>query len=107
MNDEKTVIIEKPTPRRFLADHWRTMRGWWSVRIGAVGVLLLAGMPALEDQIPALRDVLLGWFPRNGAQWVPMLCIVLTVLARVLSQAAVLDQLRRLLGRKDGGDGTQ
>ncbi len=105
MSDEKTVIIEKETPRGFLADHWRTMRGWWSVRLNEVGVLMLADMPAIKDQIPDLKQVLLGWFPRNGAQWVPIFCIVLTVVARVLSQAAVLDQLRRLFNRKGGDDG--
>jgi hypothetical protein len=86
----------------YFADRWTVMHRWWSVRIGVVGVLLIAGMPALEDQIPELKQILLGWFPRNGAQWVPMLCILLTVLARVLSQAAVIEQLRRALGKKDG-----
>jgi hypothetical protein len=80
----------------------KTIRSWWSVRVGAVGVLLLAGLPALADQIPDLKQVLLGWFPTNGAQWVPAFCIVLTVAARIVSQAAIIDQVRGMFRRKGG-----
>lgn len=81
------------------------MHRWWSVRIGFVGAILLAGIPELSNQFPNLAPTLLAWFPSGGQQWVPLIGVVLAVVARVVSQAAVVDAVRRILGKKEGGDG--
>lgn len=99
--DVKVIVVEKQK-HPALAERWVVMKSWWSVRVGAVGVLVMAGLPALADQIPDLKQVLLGWFPSNGAQWVPALCIAITVAARVVSQQFVIDRLRSMFQKKDG-----
>lgn len=85
------------------ADRWGRMHKWWSVRIGVVGAIMLAGIPELSNQFPNLAPTLLGWFPAGGQQWIPLVGVVLAVVARVVSQAAVIDAVRRLLGKKEPG----
>jgi hypothetical protein len=87
------------------ADRWHVMHRWWSVRIGVVGAILLTGIPELSNQYPNLAPTLLAWFPNGGQQWVPAGGVVLAVVARVVSQAAVIEAVRRLLGKKGGDDG--
>jgi hypothetical protein len=89
----------------FVAD-LKTIRSWWSVRIGALGVLLLAAIPAISDQFPNVAPSLLAFFPKHGQQWVPIAGAALAVAARVVSQAALLDRLRSMLSRKGSDDGT-
>lgn len=86
------------------ADRWRNMHRWWSVRIGVLGAIMLAGIPELSNQFPNLAPTLLAWFPNGGQQWVPVAGVVLAVIARVVSQAAVIDAVRRLFGKKGGDD---
>jgi hypothetical protein len=86
----------------FIAD-LKTIRSWWSVRIGALGVILLAAVPAINDQFPSVAPSLLAFFPKHGQQWVPIAGAVLAVAARVVSQAALLDRLRGMFGKKDDG----
>lgn len=86
----------------FIAD-LKTIRSWWSVRIGALGVILLAAIPAIADQFPQVAPSLTSFFPKHGQQWVPIAGAVLAVLARVVSQAALLDRLRGMFGKKDDG----
>lgn len=83
-------------------DRWAVMHRWWSVRIGALGVIAMAGVPALADQYPNLAPSLLAFFPKHGQQWVPIAGVVLTVVARIVSQAAVIEQLRGMFRKKDG-----
>lgn len=90
---------------KVFADRWAVMHRWWSVRIGALGVIVMAGVPALADQYPNLAPSLLAFFPKHGQQWVPIAGVVLTVVARIISQAAVLEQLRGMFKRKDASDG--
>jgi hypothetical protein len=86
----------------FIAD-LKTIRSWWSVRIGALGVILLAAIPAISDQFPGVVPSLLSFFPKHGQQWIPIAGAVLAVAARVVSQAALLDHLRGMFGKKDDG----
>ena len=88
----------------FVAD-LKTIRSWWSVRIGALGVILLAAIPAIADQFPNVAPSLLAFFPKHGQQWVPIVGALLAVAARVVSQAALLDKVRGMFGRKGGDDG--
>jgi hypothetical protein len=93
-----------------LADRWRVMHRWWSVRIGALGVILMAGVPALSDQyFPNIAPALLHWFPNHGQQWVPIGGAVLAIAARVLSQDAIIQRIQAMFGKQPdgGGNGTQ
>lgn len=83
----------------------KTIRSWWSVRVGAFGIVLMAGIPALSDQFPNVAPSLLAFFPKHGQQWVPIAGALLAVIARIVSQAAIIDQLRGMFHRKDGGNG--
>jgi hypothetical protein len=100
---EKVVVIEKPHHPMW-AERWTVMHKWWSVRIGAVGILIMSGIPALSDQFPGVAPSLISWFPKHGQQWVPVLGAVLAVAARVVSQQFVADRLRAFFA-KGGGDG--
>lgn len=82
----------------------KTIRSWWSVRFGALGVLLMAGIPALSDQFPNIAPSLLAFFPKHGQQWVPIAGAVIAIAARVVSQEALIERLRGMF-RRGGGDG--
>lgn len=89
---------------KLFVDDWRVMRKWWSLRLGAVGVLLMAGIPALSDQFPNIAPSLLVWFPKHGQQWVPIIGAMIAIAARVISQQFVFDRLRAMFAKKDGHD---
>jgi hypothetical protein len=91
----EVVIVEKPHHPFFNAS-FREMRGWWSLRCGVVGVLILTVIPELSDQFPNIAPSLIAWFPKHGAQWVPVLGAVIAIVARVVSQAYIADQVRKL-----------
>jgi hypothetical protein len=105
MEETKTVIVVEKPRRAIWAERWGVMHKWWSVRVGAVGVLLMAGIPALSDQFPNIAPSLISYFPKHGQQWVPILGAVIAIAARVVSQGYVIDKLRSMFGHKDGGDG--
>jgi hypothetical protein len=88
----------------FIAD-LKTIRSWWSVRIGVLGALLMAAIPAISDQFPNVAPSLLTFFPKHGQQWVPIAGALLAVVARVVSQVALLDRVRGMLRRKGEDDG--
>jgi hypothetical protein len=88
----------------FIAD-LKTIRSWWSVRIGVAGALLMAAIPAISDQFPNVAPSLLTFFPKHGQQWVPIAGALLAVVARVVSQVALLDRVRGMLRRKGEDDG--
>lgn len=90
---------------RLFADRWAVMHRWWSVRIGAFGVIVFAGVPALSDQFPNIAPSLVAWFPKHGQQWVPILGAAIAIAARIVSQQFVIDRLRAMFARKDAGDG--
>jgi hypothetical protein len=87
---------------RIFAERWEVMHKWWSVRVGALGVIVMAGVPALSDQFPNIAPSLLAWFPKHGQQWVPIAGAVIAIAARIVSQQFVLDKLRMMFGHKDG-----
>jgi hypothetical protein len=84
------------------ADRWAVMHRWWSVRVGTLGIIALAGLPALSDQFPNIAPSLITWFPRHGAQVVPIIGAVIAIAARVISQEYVMQRLHALFGKKDG-----
>lgn len=88
----------------FVAD-LKTIRSWWSARIGVVGVLLLAIIPPLSDQFPNVAPSLVSLFPKHGQQWVPIVGAVIAIAARVIDQAALMEKLRGMF-RKGGDDVT-
>lgn len=81
---------------RFFADHWSVMHKYWSVRVGALGVVVMAGVPALSDQFPNIAPSLVVWFPKHGQQVVPIIGAVIAIAARIVSQEAVIDHLRMM-----------
>lgn len=87
------IVVEEPHHPLWAA-HWTEMRKWWSLRCGIVGVLILSGLPALNDQFPNVAPSLISWFPHGGEQWVPILGAVLAVATRVISQAYIADKIR-------------
>lgn len=93
--------------KQFLAAPWAEIKEWWSPKIGVVGIVVLAAVPAIADQWPNFAPSLLALFPKHGAQWVPIAGAALAVLARIISQAAVVEAFCRLFRRqaKEGGDG--
>jgi hypothetical protein len=95
--------------KRLLADDVAHIKKWWSFWVGVISVLLLAGIPVVSDHWPDLAPTFVAWFPKNGAQVAPIIGTLLGIAARVISQRAVMDQLRKLFGRqpKEDGDGTQ
>jgi hypothetical protein len=98
--EEKTLVVE-PVPRRFLADRWKIMRGWWSVHVGVAGIVLMAAVPELSDQyFPNIAPALLHWFPNHGQQWVPIGGAVLAIIARIVSQAAVIARIKSFFRKK-------
>lgn len=90
--------------RRFLVAPWREIKTWWSPKVGVIGIVLLAAVPAISDQWPNFAPGLLALFPKHGAQWVPIVGALLAVLARIISQAAVIEAFRRLFKKREGDD---
>lgn len=75
-----------------------------SVVVGALGVIIMAGVPALSDQFPNIAPSLIAWFPKHGQQWVPCLGAAIAIVARIVSQQFVVDKLRAMFA-KGGSDG--
>lgn len=88
----------------FIAD-LKTIRAWWSVRIGVVGALLLAAIPAISDQFPNVAPTLLSFFPKHGQQWVPVAGALLAVAARIVSQEALIERVRGMLHKRSEDHG--
>lgn len=78
---------------------WTEIKKLWSVWIGVVGAALMAGLPALDAQWPTLAPSLIAFFPKNGQQWVPVAGAVVAIVARVLSQSAVIDLIKKAFGK--------
>lgn len=86
---------------RIFMDRWTVMHKWWSVRVGAVGVIVMAGVPALSDQFPNIAPSLLVWFPKHGQQVVPIIGALIAIAARIVSQQELIARLRGMFGHKD------
>lgn len=81
---------------KLLAASWKEICGWWSMRCGVIGVLILAGIPELNKQFPNIAPTLMHYFPHSGQQWVPVLGGVLALLTRVVSQKGVAAFIRQV-----------
>lgn len=103
--EQKVVVVERPHHPMW-AEHWSVMRKWWSVRIGVLGIALMSGIPALSDQFPNIAPSLISYFPKSGAQWVPILGAAIAIAARVISQEFIASRLRAFFGRHGGDDGS-
>lgn len=90
--------------KQFLAAPWPEIKKWWSPKIGVVGIIVLAAVPAITEQWPNFAPGLLELFPNHGAQWVPIVGAALAVVSRVISQAAVIEAFHRLFRNKGGHD---
>lgn len=91
-----------------LVDKWTRLHRLWSVRVGALGIVVMAGLPELANQyFPNIAPALLHWFPNHGQEWVPIAGAVLAIAARVVSQEAIIERLHALFGRKDGDHDAQ
>lgn len=88
---------------KVFVERWGVMHRWWSLRVGALGVIVMAGVPALSDQFPNIAPSLLSFFPKHGQQWVPIAGAVIAIAARIVSQQFVIDKLRMMFGHKDDG----
>ena len=89
---------------KFLTDQWSEIKKWWSMWAGVFTLSLLAAVPVVAERWPDLAPAFIALFPKNGEQWAPIVGVALTVLARIVSQAAVLDAVRRIFRRKPNGD---
>jgi hypothetical protein len=87
------------------AGRWSEMHRWWSVRLGAFWILVVAGLPPLADQWPTLQPIISGWLPEGKQAWVVIVGVVVSIAARMVSQAAVMALLGRLFGKKGADDG--
>ncbi|VWB70687.1 hypothetical protein [Burkholderia lata] len=85
--------------KKILIDDLNQIGKWWSVRVSALMLILLAAIPALADQYPQLAPSLLALFPKHGQQWVPIVGVLLTVAARVVSQAGLISSIKALFGK--------
>lgn len=85
---------------KVFVDRWSVMHRWWSVRVGALGVLLMAGIPALSDQFPNIAPSLLVWFPKHGQQVVPIIGALIAIAARIVSQQELIARLRAMFAIK-------
>lgn len=87
--------------RKFLIDEWSAIRKWWSIWAGILAAAILTGVPIVADQWPQLAPSFIALFPKHGQQWAPVVGVALMIAARLISQAAVLDALRKLF-KHDG-----
>lgn len=89
---------------KYLADDWAVVRTWWSIWVGILSAVLLTGIPVLADSWPNLAPGFIALFPKNGEQVAPVISVLLTIAARLISQRAVLEQLRSLFRRKEASN---
>lgn len=82
--------------KQFLADEWSVMKTWWSLYAGILTAGFLTAVPVIADRWPELTPTFISLFPKHGQQWAPIIGVILVVVARMISQAAVIDGFRRL-----------
>jgi len=86
--------------KNLLIGGWGEIKKLWSVWIGVIGAAALAGIPALDAQWPNLAPSLIAFFPKNGQQWVPVIGAVVAILARIVSQSAVIDLIKKAFSKE-------
>jgi hypothetical protein len=87
--------------KKFLAARLAEMKKWWSLWAGFLTAATLATVPVVADRWPDLAPAFVALFPQNGQQWAPVVGVGLTIVAPIVSQAAVLDAFRKLFKGKD------
>lgn len=90
---------------KFLADQWSEIKKWWSVWVGLFATVALTAVPIIADQWPQLAPGFIALFPKGGEQWAPVIGLLLTIAARLVSQAAVLEAIGKLFRRKPKENG--
>lgn len=91
--------------KKILADEWSAIRKWWSLWVGLVSMVLLTAVPIVADRWPDLAPTVVALFPEKGTQVVPIIGLLLTIAARLISQRALLDMLKTLFRPKGGDNG--
>jgi hypothetical protein len=86
--------------KKLLAAEFSTVKKWWSVWIGGITTFLLIAIPIAAEKWPDLAPTFVAWFPKGGEQWAPVVGLLLTIAARIISQRFVIDVLRRLFNTK-------
>lgn len=89
---------------KFLADEWANIKKWWSVWVGLLTTALLTAMPIVADNWPDLAPGFISLFPKHGQQWAPVIGVILTIIARLLSQAAIMEAVRKMFRKKEAGN---
>lgn len=90
--------------RKYLADDWKVMCKWWSLWVGVAGVLAMAVIPPLADNyFPYFAPSLLVWFPKHGAQVVPVVGGCLAIGARIINQQELMIRIKGFWARRHGG----
>lgn len=90
--------------RQFLVDDVRGIWRRWSVRSGAITVILLAAVPVIDDHWPDLAPVVVSIFPGHGRQIAPIVGVLFAIAAQCIRQAAVLDAIKRSFRKPTDGD---
>jgi len=91
--------------KSFLAGEWAAIRTWWSVWIGVISAVAVTAVPILADRWPDVAPGFVALFPKHGEQVAPVIGLLLTIAARLVSQRAILDQVRKILNKKEQSDG--
>lgn len=95
----------KPDHHPILTASFKEIRSWWSVQCGILGIFLLAGIPALNDQFPNIAPSIVAFFPKHGQQWVPIIGAAIAILTRIVSQPYVIAQVQKMMKGSDGDAG--
>lgn len=85
--------------KRFLIER-ANFRRCWSVWAGVVVTTIFTAVPVIADHWPELVPGFIALFPKHGKQWAPLIGVALIVAARVISQAAIVDAVRRAFKRR-------
>lgn len=93
--------------KSFLAAEWAAIRTWWSVWIGVISAVIVTAVPILADHWPDVAPGFVALFPKHGEQVAPVIGLLLTIAARLVSQRAVLDQLRKIFNSKGETNGQE
>ena len=93
--------------KSFLAAEWAAIRTWWSVWIGVISAVIVTAVPILADHWPDVAPGFVALFPKHGEQVAPVIGLLLTVAARLVSQRAILDQVRKIFKSKGETNGQE
>lgn len=84
--------------QQFFAEKWAEVRKWWSMWVSATLAMLIALIPTAADQWPTLFSTIAPYFPKGTGLFGPLIGVGLTMLARIVSQDAVMAKIKALFG---------